>query len=276
MQEWELGRVHRSSIGDVRWDRLGEEEEEPVVLLHGTPFSSFVWRGVARALAPHFRVYVWDMPGYGASDKHDGQDVSLAAQGRVFAELLQHWELDRPAVIAHDFGGAVALRAHLLHGARYERIAVVDPVALAPWGSPFFRLIGQHVEVFEQLPPAMHRALVREYIRSASHRGLDDSLVDALTEPWLGESGQPAFYRQIAQADQRYTDEVQHSYGELDLPALVCWGAEDTWIPVQKGHEFAGLVPGAQLRVIPGAGHLVQEDAPAELAAALFAFLRDR
>ncbi len=244
------------------------------MLLHGTPFSSFVWRGVARALAPHFRVYVWDMPGYGASEKYTGQDVSLAAQGEVFAELLEHWELERPAVVAHDFGGAVALRANLLHGADYERLAVVDPVALAPWGSPLFRLVGRHVEVFEQLPPAIHRALVREYIRSASHRGLGESTVDALTEPWLGESGQPAFYRQIAQADQRFTDEVQGSYGTLRMPTIVCWGAEDTWIPVQKGHELAALVPGADLRVISGAGHLVQEDAPAELTAALFAFLR--
>lgn len=274
MKEWELGRVHRSGIGDVRWDRLGEEGKEPVVLLHGTPFSSFVWRGVARALAPHFRVYVWDMPGYGASEKCTGQDVSLAAQGRVFAELLEHWELDRPAVVAHDFGGAVALRAHLLHGAEYERLALVDPVALAPWGTSFFRLVGEHVEVFEQLPPAMHRALVREYIRSASHRGLSESTVDYLAEPWLGESGQPAFYRQIAQADQRFTDEVQDSYGKLRMPTIVCWGEEDTWIPVRKARELAGLVPGSDLRVIPGAGHLVQEDAPAELAATLLAFLR--
>ncbi|MCA1226888.1 MULTISPECIES: alpha/beta fold hydrolase [unclassified Saccharopolyspora] len=274
MQEWELGRVHRSSAGDVRWDVLGEEGAEPVVLLHGTPFSSFVWRGVARALAPHYRVHVWDMPGYGTSEKCDGQDVSLAAQGRVFAELLEHWGLERPAVVAHDFGGAVALRAHLLHGAEYERLAVVDPVALAPWGSPFFRLVGENVPVFEQLPPAMHRALVREYIRSAGHRGLDDPLVDALAEPWLGEHGQPAFYRQIAQADQRFTDEVQGCYDRLRMPTLVCWGAEDTWIPVGKAHELAGLIPGSELRLIPGAGHLVQEDAPAELAAALFAFLQ--
>lgn len=245
------------------------------MLLHGTPFSSFVWRGVARALAPHFRVYVWDMPGYGASEKRSGQDVSLAAQGEVLVELLEHWGLERPAVVAHDFGGAVALRAHLLHGADYERLALVDPVALAPWGSPFFRLVGEHVAVFEQLPPAMHGALVREYVKSASNRGLDEATVDSLVEPWSGELGQPAFYRQIAQADQRFTDEVQGSYGDIHMPTLVCWGAADTWIPLAKGHELAASIPGAQLRVIEGAGHLVQEDAPAELAAALFAFLRD-
>lgn len=271
--EWRLGRGYRSASGLVRWDRVGRPGGAPVVLLHGTPFSSYVWRGIARALAPHHDVYVWDMPGYGCSEMSGGQDVSLAAQGAVFTELLAEWRLDGPMVVAHDFGGAVALRAHLLHGARYRRLALVDPVALAPWGSPFFRLVASDATPFGQLPPALHQALVREYIRSASARGLHPQVLDALVAPWLGEAGQPAFYRQIAQADQRYTDEIQDRYGELNLPVLICWGTADAWIPVAKGHELAARVPGARFHPIDGAGHLVQEDAPAELATALLAFL---
>src|SRR5262245_57196178 len=129
MTDWLLDRAFRTASGDeVRWAVLGEDAAAPpVVLLHGTPFSSYVWRGVARALAARRRVFVWDMPGYGASGMRDGQDVSLGAQARVFVELLEHWgltgERSRPAVVAHDFGGCVALRAHLLHGARYTRLA---------------------------------------------------------------------------------------------------------------------------------------------------------
>ncbi|SDM46166.1 alpha/beta fold hydrolase [Allokutzneria albata] len=261
------------TFGDVRWRRLGEPGGTPVVLCHGTPFSSYVWRAVARVLARHHEVYLWDMPGYGSSAMFDGQDVSLAAQGRVFADLLDHWGLTEPLVVAHDFGGAVSLRAHLLHGADYRALALVDPVALAPWGSPFFRLVGEHAEVFEQLPPALHRALVREYVGSASAKGLHPDVLDQLVQPWLGEPGQGAFYRQIAQSDQRFTDEVQTRYPEIDLPVLICWGEQDSWIPIEKGHELAGLIPGARLEPIAGAGHLVQEDAPAELTAALLDFL---
>lgn len=274
MSEWQLTETFRSTSGDVRWDSLGEPGPDPVVLLHGTPFSSYVWRAVARSLARRHQVFVWDMPGYGASEKSADQDVSLAAQGRIFAELLEHWGLAEPLVVAHDFGGAVSLRAHLLHGARYRALALVDPVALAPWGSPFFRLVGAHSDVFEQLPPALHRALVREYVGSASGPGLHPAVLDRLVEPWLGEVGQAAFYRQIAQADQKYTDEVQDRYGEIGVPTLVCWGQEDTWIPPEKGRELVARIPGARLEPIAGAGHLVQEDAPAELAAALAEFLQ--
>jgi pimeloyl-ACP methyl ester carboxylesterase len=271
--DWQLGRTFASMAGAVRWERLGDPGADPVVLLHGTPFSCYVWRAIAQALAQRHAVYVWDMPGYGASEKRDGQDVSLGAQGRVFGELLAHWELEEPVVAAHDFGGAVALRAHLLHGARYRRLALVDPVALAPWGSPFFRLVAEHADVFAQLPPALHRALVREYVGSASSPGLHPATLERLVEPWLGEAGQPAFYRQIAQADQRYTDEVEPLYGTIAIPVLVCWGTDDEWIPVAKGHELADRIPGARLQLIPGAGHLVQEDAPAVLTAALLGFV---
>ncbi|GAA2999577.1 hypothetical protein Sfulv_43510 [Streptomyces fulvorobeus] len=55
---------------------------------------------------------------------------------------------------------------------------------------------------------------------------------------------------------------------------LICWGTGDTWLPVAGGHQPAGLVPGAELRLTSGAGHLVQEDAPAEPTAALTGFPR--
>ena len=85
--------------------------------------------------------------------------------------------------------------------------------------------------------------------------------------------GQAAFYRQIAQADQRYTDEVQPRYGSIDLPVLVAWGTEDSWIPVQRAHELVAAIPEARLRLISDAGHLVQLDAPAVLATILHAWL---
>ncbi|NKS81115.1 alpha/beta fold hydrolase [Rhodococcus hoagii] len=273
MSEWPLAETFRSASGEVRWGSLGPPGRDPVVLLHGTPFSSYVWRGVACALARRHQVFVWDMPGYGLSEKHAGQDVSLAAQSRVFTELLAHWALAEPTVICHDFGGAVALRAHLLHGARYRALALVDVVALAPWGSPFFRLVGEHSEVFEQLPIALHRALVREYVSSASSPGLHPTVVDRLVKPWQDPVGQAAFYRQIAQADQVYTDQVQDRYGEIQVPTLVCWGGDDDWIPAAQGRQLAARIPAARFETIPGAGHLVQEDAPAELTAALIAFL---
>lgn len=271
MTTWSLTQVHSSARGDVRWDRFGSGS--PVVLMHGTPFSSFVWREIAPALAHRHTVYVWDMLGYGASEKRSGQDVSLAAQTLLFAEMVDAWSLESPAVVGHDFGGTVALRAHLLHGVAYDRLALVDAVAHSPWGTGLFRLVRQHPDVLEQLPPALHDGLVRPYIRSASHRGLTESALAAYVSPWTGPEGQAALYRQMAQGDERYTDEIEARYGDVDMPVLVCWGAEDTWLEPAKAEQLVESIPGAELRWLEGAGHLVQEDAPAQLTAALADFL---
>lgn len=257
---------------DVRWSRCGSGP--PVVLCHGTPWSSALWEPVADALSSDFTVHLWDMPGYGTSTMEDGQDVSLGVQGEVFAALLDHWSLDRPPhVVAHDYGGAVALRAHLLHGARVASLALVDVVALAPWGSEFFRLVAANPGVFARIPAPLHEALVRAYISGAAFRPLPDGALDMLVRPWLGERGQAAFYRQIAAADQAFTDEIEPRYPGIDVPVLVAWGTEDTWIPVDRAHRLAGLVPGAELELVPAAGHLIQLDAPERLTAVLYRWL---
>lgn len=256
----------------VRWSRRGSGP--PVVFCHGTPWSAALWAPIADALSGSFTVHLWDMPGYGSSTMAADQDVSLGAQGQLFAELLRHWQLPEPPhVIAHDIGGAVALRARLLHGAAFRSLALVDVVALAPWGSEFFRLVRENAAVFAKLPPPIHEALIRAYIDGAAHRPLSPDAADLLAGPWLDVPGQAAFYRQIAQADQRHTDAVEPLYPTLDLPVLVAWGVEDRWIPVDRAHRLAAMIPGARLRLLPDAGHLVQLDAPAALTAALFGWL---
>jgi pimeloyl-ACP methyl ester carboxylesterase len=271
---WELRESFETEDGSVRFDRFGEGP--PLVMLHGTPFSSVVWRHLVSRLCRDWTIFVWDLLGYGASDQRAGQDVSIAAQTRVFGQLLDHWAIDSPAVVAHDIGGAIALRAHLLDARPYDRLALIDPVALAPWGSPFFRLVQEHAGVFERIPSYMHEAMVVSYIRNASHVPLDDDVLDAFSRPWLGDRGQAAFYRQIAQADERFTNEVQPRYGEIRVPVLIIWGEEDRWIDVTQAHVLGELIGGAEVTVVPAAGHLVQEDAPDETARHLARFLLDR
>jgi pimeloyl-ACP methyl ester carboxylesterase len=244
-----------------------------VVFCHGTPFSSRVWQPFAQTLARDFTVHLWDMPGYGRSSKHPDHAVDFGSQAQAFTALLDHWELERPHVVAHDFGGAVSLRACLVGGAAFESLMLVDVVAIPPSGSPFFQFVQEHPDLLGELPPYIHEAVVRTYIQGASHRGLREDDLAALVQPWLGPEGQPAFYRQIADYDERYLEENEQLLGRLDLPVRVLWGAEDAWIPSDIGKRLSRLITSASFSVIDDAGHLVHYDAPVALADELRAWL---
>lgn len=254
----------------VAYDILGTGA--PVVLIHGTPFSSFVWHRIARELARDHEVYVFDLLGYGDSAKAEGQDVSLGVQNHVLAALLQHWGLSRPKVVAHDFGAATALRAHLLNGCEYDKLLLFDAVAMRPWGSPFVQHVRHHEQAFAGIPDNLQRSILQAYIRGAVSRPISDTELEPYLAPWLGPAGQPAFYRQIAQMDTRYTDEVQDRYDQIRCPVRVLWGTEDRWIPIEKGRELVARIPDCEFVEIPGAGHLMQEDAPEAIVAAALRF----
>jgi pimeloyl-ACP methyl ester carboxylesterase len=267
MPTHDLARTLTWQSRTIAWDRFGDGP--PLVLLHGTPWSQYLWRPYAEALASRFTVHLWDMPGYGRSSKDPAHTVDLGFQSEVFAHLFRDWGLERPHVIAHDYGGTVALRARLLHGVQYASLCLIDVVALRPWGSPFYRLVREHADVLQQLPSAVHRGAVEAYIRTASHKGLTDTDVEAFVEPWTGELGQPALYRQIEQADERFTDEVEERYGDIDEPVHIIWGTEDAWIPVDHALRLHAAMPGSSLALIDDAGHLIQLEAPVRLATEL-------
>jgi len=270
---WSLPETFLFEGQAVRCGHLGRADRPPLVLVHGTPFSSVVWRRIAPYLTEHRQVFYHDLLGYGRSEMRADQNVSLAVQGRLFAALLRHWGLSLPDVVAHDFGGCTALRAHLLHGCEYGSLTLIDPVALAPWGSPFVRHVRDHEAAFAGLPAYIHAAILRAYIGGATFRPLPASTLQLYVSPWLDGAGQAAFYRQIAQMDQRHTDEIESRYGEMRCPISIIWGEQDGWIPVERGRELARRMAGSSLRIVSEAGHLVQEDAPEAVVAAILSDL---
>jgi pimeloyl-ACP methyl ester carboxylesterase len=142
---------------------------------------------------------------------------------------------------------------------------LVDVVAIPPSGSPFFRFVQRHPTTLDELPAYVHEAILRAYIRAASHGGLTERDLSELIAPWITDDGQPAFYRQIAQYDENFLVQNQERLAELAVPVSVVWGADDAWIPPETGRRIASLIKDAAYTEVPEAGHLMQYDAPVAL-----------
>lgn len=261
---FDLGQTFDSSHGEVAYDVFGEGE--PVVLIHGTPSSSYLWRGVVEELRNEWELYLFDLVGYGQSSQTDGQNVSAKAHGAVFSELLDFWGLDEVNVVGHDYGATTALRTNLIHDHEYRRMALLDGVVKAPWVTPFSTLVRDNIEVFQQVPAHIHRQLLIGHFRSAIYGDMSEAELEPYLEPWLGEAGQAAYYRQVAQFDEQYTDEIEPLYPSIETPTLVAWGEHDEWLDFAVGEWLAEQIPGAEFRPIPDAGHFVPEDNPHRVA----------
>ncbi len=271
MNNWNLSGSYDFKGRNVRYGIMGNGP--PMVLVHGTPWSSFNLRHLIHYLSREHKVYFFDLLGYGQSSKVEG-DVSLGVQNELLNDLLDHWNLDNPIIVGHDFGGATTLRVHLLNNRTFKKIILIDPVAVSPWGSPFFRHVNIHETAFAGLPEYIHEAIVRAYVQTAAYKPLDEVTLNGIVSPWLGEQGKAAFYRQIAQADSKYTDEIQALYHKITTPTLILWGREDSWIPLVRGEELHKMIPSAVLRIIDDSGHLVIEEKPDDLVREILAFTK--
>jgi pimeloyl-ACP methyl ester carboxylesterase len=200
----------------------------------------------------------------------------LAAQAENFTRLLDHWGLSRPSVVAHDIGGAIALRAFLLDGADYRDLTLFDAVSGGEWERGLFRLILKHADLFDQLPPYAHEALVASHLGHATHLGFRPGVLEAFLAPWRGVEGQAAFYRQYSQINQADTMEYEHLLSTMSLPVHIIWGREDRILPPEYAEWLHDRVPHADLSWIEDAGHLLQEDAPAQLLSHLTADFQRR
>jgi len=253
----------------VAWGRMGEGA--PLVLIHGFPWSSQAWRRIAPWLAKRYTVYYFDMLGTGESDKFDGQNVSPAVQSELLAALIAHWQLERPHVVGHDFGGLAALRGAFINGLIYGRLTLIDAVCLLPSGSPLFAQIREYEEAFAGMPAYAHEALFRAFARDAAWRPMGEEALDVYLKGYRGETGQRAFYRQVAQADAKSIEEVQQRYAPLDYPVDLIWAEHDDRIPVSQGEILARHLGVDRLLRVADAGHAIQEDAPESIVAALLA-----
>lgn len=263
-----------------------------VVFVHGTPWSSDVFRPLADALSAggSFNVVLYDLAGYGQSQAFDGSraglepDTSVRAQSESLAALLRHLGLDgkgantSPHVVAHDIAGVISLRAHLLHGCEYRSLCLLDTNCVLPWGDKLYNSIRSNAPVFEELPGGVFEGCLRAIIQSArvKGQGLGQEWEDVLARPWLAGGSvsdpdlqydpQKNFVRQIKQSNDRHTAELLDNglYSQVRCDVKVLWGEKDEWIPYEKMQRLAELL-GRRLKgfvIVAEAGHLIMLDQP--------------
>jgi pimeloyl-ACP methyl ester carboxylesterase len=280
--------VRNVAVADTRFllREEGEGDGTPVLLLHGVPQTSSVWRDVAPVLAKGGRrVLAPDLPGLGGSAYSGPYDVpSVAAQ--LVALLDEEVPGQRVDVVGHDWGGSVALALTGAHPDRVRRLCVANTVfrhvnLLRAPHIPFFALPLAPETLFRLGGPRVVETLLR--LGWKSDVSLDPEAraeyVAAYTEPdkvraMLGYYRAAARPRLAAALHlrERPTGAPRVEAEEM----LVLWGAADGVLPVSVGESIVkDLGPRCAMVTVPGAGHFVIEEAPDVVRETLSRFLAD-
>jgi haloalkane dehalogenase len=244
-----------------------------VLLLHGEPTWSFLWRRLIPPLAARARVVVPDLLGFGRSDKPTDRawytiDRHVAAIERFVVEL----GLERLTVVVHDWGGPIGLRLAIDHDARVDRLVILDTgidAGSAP-SETWLRFRAVVREVGGELD-------VGRLVAAGTARGLADDVRAAYDAPFPtpeSKAGVLAFPELVPTEPEHPSAagmlRVREALRSWRKPALVVWGAEDVVLPAHVADRFVELIPGAQgPLLLEGASHFLQEDRPDELAAAI-------
>lgn len=256
-----------------------EGDGEPVVLIHGTPAYSLIWREVyPRLRAAGHRVLAYDLAGYGYSERPHGDcDTGVSAQADLLRALLATRGAEHATLVGHDIGGAVTQVLAVDHPTLVRRAALVDSVSYDSWPSSTWReILADYPDGFAGLPDAEYEQILQRQLRAtvADPDRMTGSVLNAYLAPLRGTVGRASFYaHQLRHYESSTTQRAAASLAALALPVLVLWGTHDRWQPVSYAHRLANDIPGAELQTIPGAGHFVTEDAPEQVATALIDFL---
>ena len=270
---WIEKRRVPTPAGELAVVDTGDPDAPPVVLIHGFGTSSFLWRRLIPLLSPWMRVIAPDLLGAGDSDKPREADLRLAAHRDALRETLRGIGVDRFAAIGHAHGGGVAQL--LAVEGDVEALGLIDSIAFDAWPSPAIRELQRNLD---GAGPALVDAWIRTmFDLGMSHRDrLHQPDLEEFLRAYRGDDAVAAFVRAARAVDGAGLEGAEAQLAELDIPALILWGEDDAFLPVDVAERLGAALPRAAVAVLPGCGHFLLEDAADTVAPLIFQWLRSQ
>jgi haloalkane dehalogenase len=258
----------------VRMHHVDEGSGEPVLLLHGEPTWSFLWRRIVpRIVESGRRAVAPDLIGFGRSDKPaDAAWYTYDRHVAAVTTLVHELDLSGLTLVVHDWGGPIGLRVAVENEERVERLVILD-TGVGAGQAPSETWL-RFREAVRNVGGGLD---IGRLVAAGTARGLADEVRAAYDAPFPtpeSKAGALAFPDLVPTEPDHPTaaamNRVRDALRSWERPAHVIWGAADAVLPPRVGERFLELIPGAAgIELIEGASHFLQEDAPAEVGDAI-------
>ena len=257
----------------------GPADGAPVVLVHGWACSAFAWRRQLPVLAAAGRrVLAMDLKGHGFSDKPPlDAEYSASAMTSFVLEVMDACGIARAAVVGHSMGGAISASVALSAPERVERLALLAPVG---FGEVFALPLGRFISPQATVPLLPRLARVAPQLAvAATFRLIWGAGPVTLTREDIAQYSAPTQFAEYAPALRHlvhafeWLPHAEDQLGRLQCPVLVMFGTRDRVVLPRRAEELVRRVPHGQLELVPGAGHMLQEEAGERVNELLLEFL---
>lgn len=247
----------------------------PVVLLHGWPTHSWLWRDVMPAISESNRVIAVDLPGFGSSSKPLDHRYGFSFYEEVLTGLFDHLGIEKVGLAVHDLGGPVGLYWAVRNPERVERIALLNTLA--------YPEVSTAVKIFVavcSLPGLRDLITSPRGIRFSMRYGVadDSKMTDRDAAPYVAPFRDRDSRRALADTARglgpRGFEQIAQGLPQLEVPFRIVYGKQDKILPdVAKTMERVQAdVGGCEVTVLEQAGHFCQEEAGPEIGALLAPF----
>jgi pimeloyl-ACP methyl ester carboxylesterase len=251
------------------------EASEAVVFVHGNPGAGREWTYLLGRAGEFARAVAPDMPGYAGADKPREFDYTAEGYGRHLGGLLEQLGIRRAHLVVHDFGGAWGLAWALSHPDAFASITMVNTGLLSGYRWHRYARIWRTPVLGEIFQLATTRGGFRLLV-GRENPNLSREQLDRIYEqarPWPTKRAVLTLYRATrADAFERWVEPVR----ALDVPALVVWGTDDRYIPVEQAHRQQRAFPSARVELLESYGHWAFLEAPERVASLVIPFLKEQ
>ena len=256
--------AHYREVDGLRLAHVDEGDGRPVVFWHGEPTWSYLWRKVAPpVLEAGHRVILPDLPGFGRSDKPmDPAWYSYDRHAALAARLVEDLDLREATFVMHDWGGPIGLRVAVELAERVDRLVLMDTGVFTgeqPMSEAWHRFAA-FVERVDDLPVGM-------LVRRGCHTDPGDEVAAAYDAPFPSEASKAGARAFPAMLPLRPGDPGAESgrrtlaaLREDSRPMLLLWADQDPVLPPRAGEALASALGRPAPRLVPDAGHFLQED----------------
>jgi haloalkane dehalogenase len=254
---------------------LDEGAGSPLLLLHGWPTSSFLYRHITPVLAESHRVIVPDLPGFGASSKPDDRQYSFALFASVLDALVDRLGLDDLGLVVHDLGGPIGVHWALHRPERVSRLAILNTLLYPEFDPSVIEFVTTLMDESKREELVSDDGL-REVLRVgvSDPDSLSAEALDGIAAPFETADDRRALAAAGVGLQPEGFADIARLLPSLAIPVLGLYGTDDRILP-DVADTFARVrrdVAHAEIEGLPGAGHFLQEEVPGVVAARLARF----